>query len=274
MLTGRLPLILAGIFAALAGLVAFLALHQKSNEISAGWQPVKIVVARRDLQAGEVLSSANLSVGLMPDSLVTKSVVTVADMNQNSIYGLKLAIPMLQGDPLYLSHIHSAVSKQRLADAVQEKGRAVAIRVSPESSVHNWVAPGDRVDVLGSFRDPRTQEMVTVTLFQNVIVLATGRINGQRDTRLINEAEANYSTVTLQVLPEAAEMLVLAQDLGTLYLTLRGPTDTEVQDLGEGKTTIETLLTGERSKRISNTQSKIFKVEIIRGNRTETQTVP
>jgi len=84
----------------------------------------------------------------------------------------------------------------------------------------------------------------------------------------------NYSTVTVQVLPEAVEMLVLAQDLGSLYLSLRNSEDNEIKELADGKTTMQTLLTGERSKRISKTQSKIFKVEIIRGKSTERQVVP
>src|SRR5690606_39815163 len=33
----------------------------------------------------------------------------------------------------------------------------------------------DHVDVLATFRDPGSQEMVTVTLLHNVVVLATGR---------------------------------------------------------------------------------------------------
>ena len=150
----------------------------------------------------------------------------------------------------------------------------MSIRVSAESSVHHWVEPSDRVDVIGVFRDPRTREMVSVTMLQNVIVLATGRIGGQTNRRLLAENEKAYNTVTVHVLPEAVEMLVLAQELGTLYLSLRNPEDNEIKDLLEGKTTMTTLLTGERSKRLSTRQNKIFKVEIIRGGRTERQAVP
>ena len=69
-------------------------------------------------------------------------------------------------------------------------------------------------------------------------------------------------------------MMILAQELGSLYLTLRNAEDNEITDLGAGKTTMQTLVTGERAKRISKTQAKMFKVEIIRGNKSEKQTVP
>lgn len=274
MLQGRVPLILAGLFAVLAGLVAFLAVKRRGDEISNGWQPVRVLVAKKDMVPGVTLSEDTLATGLMPKQMITKSVVTLDDHRRTPVFGRKLAQPMLAGDALLWSHVHTKTGEQHLADTVQEKGRAVSIRVGAESSVHHWVEPGDRVDVLGTFRDPKSGELTSVTLFQNVIVLATGRLGGQTNRRLLSESDQTYNTVTFQVLPEAAEMLVLAQDLGSLYLSLRNPEDNEILDLGESKTTMTTLLTGERSKRISTTQSKMFKVEIIRGKRSETTLVP
>jgi pilus assembly protein CpaB len=277
MLQGRLPLLLAAVFAALAALVAFLAVKQKGDEITQGWQPVDAIVAKRDLKAGETLSRENLEIAPIPQSLAaTGSVITEADRKQGRvpIFGQKLAMDMRRGDPLLFQHIKTLTGMQHLAGAVQTEGRAVSIRVNPESSVHHWVEPGDRVDILGTFSDPRTREMVSVTLLQNVIVLATGRIGGQTNRRLLSESEKAYATVTVQVLPEAAEMLVLGQELGTLYLTLRNPDDNKLEELAESKTTMTTLLTGERSKRLSTKQNKMFKVEIIRGTQSVQQMVP
>lgn len=273
MTQGRLPLIIAAIFAALAGVVAYLAVQSERTEISRGWEPVPVVVAARDLSVGDELTRDNLTKGMLPSKRVTDSVVTVAANRRAPVYGQRLAVPMRAGDVLLFSHVHSRAAEQNLAANIIDKGRAISIRVSPESSVHHWIEPSDRVDVLGIFRDPQSREMVSVTLLQNVIVLATGRIGGRTNPKLLRESERAYSTVTLHVLPQAAEMLALAQELGTLYLTLRNPEDTEVLDLDETKTTMQTLLTGERAKRISRTQSKIFKVEIIRGKRSQTKAV-
>jgi pilus assembly protein CpaB len=274
MLQGRLPLLLAAIFAGLAALVAFLAVKQKGDDITKDWDPVLVVTADRDLKAGDVLGKDILTSAKVPKKLVTPSVITVRDFNQGNIVGQKLAMDMRKGDILLYQHIKSLSGLQHLADAVQREGRAVSIRVSPESSVHHWVEPGDHVDVLGTFRDPRTAELVSLTLLQNVIVLATGRIGGQTDRRALSEGEKAYATVTVQVLPEAAEMMVLAQDIGTLYLSLRNPDDNQIEELAEGKTTMTTLLTGERSKRLSTRQNKMFKVEIIRGTQSTQQAVP
>jgi pilus assembly protein CpaB len=273
-LQGRAPLIIAGVFALLAGLAAFFLVRGERNDIKRGWEPVEVLVAARDLAPGDILTQDNVALGELPAKAVTRSVVTRELAATRPVMGLTLAAPMVRGDVLLFSHVRSALSEQQLSQAVQTKGRAVSIRVTPESSVHNWVEPGDRVDVIGVFRDPKTRDSVATTMLQNVIVVATGRIGGRTSRRLLTDAERAYNTVTLHVLPEAAEMLVLGQELGTLHLTLRSPEDNEIYDLGDGRTTINTLLTGERSKEISRTQSKIFKVEIIRGKQSEMQRVP
>jgi pilus assembly protein CpaB len=276
MLKGRLPLILAAVFAVLAAVVAYLAVKQKGLEISAGWEPVWVLVAKKDMPAGTVLTQENLTRDQVPKRLVTPSVITDKLRRQGlaNVFGQKLASNMHAGDILLFQHIATATGGQHLADAVQDKGRAVSVRVSAESAVHHWIEPSDRVDVIGVFRDPRTRELVSLTMLQNVIVLATGRISGRTNKNLLNESDLSYNTVTLHVLPEAVEMLVLAQNLGSLYLSLRNPEDNEIKDLTEGKTTMTTLLTGERSKRISTKQNKIFKVEIIRAGRKVEQVVP
>lgn len=273
MLQGRTPLLIAAIFAVLAGLVAYLLVRTERRDIQRGWEPISVVVAHHDMSPGETLTRENLAIGTLPSRSITRSVVTAEDMNSAPILGRKLAVPMLRGDVLLYSHVHSATRDQQLSEAVQNKGRAVSIRVTPEASVHNWIEPGDRVDVIGIFRDSKHGETVANTMLQNVIVLATGRIGGRTNKRLLTDAERSYNTVTLHVLPEAAEMLVLAQELGSLYLTLRSPEDNEIFEL-QGRTTMATLLTGERAKEVSRNQSKIFKVEIIRGKQSEMQTVP
>jgi pilus assembly protein CpaB len=275
MLQGRIPLILAAVFAVLASIVAYMTIKQRTDRIAQKWQPTRVMSVKRDMKAGESLTNSNLTVIELPRVNVTGSVITVEAVNQGlPIRGQKLSMDIMAGDPLLYSHIHTKTGDQHLADAIQKRGRAVSIRVSPESSVHHWVEPGDHVDIIGTFRDPRSREMVAVTMLQNVIILATGRIGGQTNLRLLSENDRAFNTVTVHVLPEAAEMLILGQDLGTLYLSLRSSEDNEIRDFEDTRTSLTTLLTGERSKRISRTQSKIFKVEIIRGRRAEMQTVP
>ncbi len=78
----------------------------------------------------------------------------------------------------------------------------MSIEVNERSSAGQWVRPNDHVDVIGTFRDASSNEMVAVTLLQNVIVLATGKDTAATQSR---NRRAGYGTVTLLALPEESE---------------------------------------------------------------------
>jgi pilus assembly protein CpaB len=124
------------------------------------------------------------------------------------------------------------------------------------------VRPNDHVDVIGSFRENDGNQLKTITLLQNVVVLATGRITA--NTTYIPDEDKKYQTVTLLVLPEEAEILTLAQELGALTLLLRNPDDLDYQ---EKRSVVDQkmLMTGERA---SELQARRYKtIQIIRGNK-------
>ena len=75
-----------------------------------------------------------------------------------------------------------------------------------------------------------------------------------------------FQTVRLLVLPEEAEILTLAQDMGSLTLLLRNPDDLDYQ---EKRSVVDqkTLLTGERASELQ--QKRYRTIQIIRGARSE-----
>jgi pilus assembly protein CpaB len=121
------------------------------------------------------------------------------------------------------------------------------------------VRPNDHIDILGTFQDPKSGQMVTVTLLQNVIVLATGKITGSTNIQALDIGERNYQSVTVMVLPEEAEIVVLASQLGHLHLTLRNPEDIGGEE-ERARATIETLLTGERVKALKRKRERTFQI--------------
>ena len=101
-----------------------------------------------------------------------------------------------------------------------------------------------------------------MTLLQNVVVLATGRVNAARSH--VPDEDRRYTSVTLLVLPEEAEILTLAQETGTLTLLLRNPEDA---DQHEQRLVVDQrqLLTGEHAREL---QEKRYRtIQIIRGPR-------
>src|SRR5438477_4367809 len=105
------------------------------------------------------------------------------------------------------------------------RARGLTLEAGKAAAVGGWVRPNDHVDIIGTFKDPQTNESVAVTLMQNIIVLATGKITGTTNVNLIPEAQREYSNVSVLVLPEEAEMLVLASELGGITFSLRNEDD-------------------------------------------------
>jgi Flp pilus assembly protein CpaB len=97
--------------------------------------------------------------------------------------------------------------------------------------------PGDRLDVIVVLQEPRQAQPVSLTVAEDVWVLAGGEGGGSPDVR------------ALQVLPEEAELLTAAAGLGSLSAALRNPEDGA---LGEerSRATLDTVLTGERPQAV------------------------
>ena len=175
----------------------------------------------------------------------------------------KVLVPVQAGDPLLWSQFETTRAAERLSTKVQKKARAMTIEAGKTTAVGGWVRPNDHVDIIGTFKDPQTNESVAVTLMQNVIVLATGKITGTTNVNLIPEGQREYSNVSLLVLPEEAEVLVLSSELGGLTMSLRNEDDVDVIE-ERGRATLNTLLSGERTRVL---QAKRFNtIQVIRGS--------
>jgi pilus assembly protein CpaB len=199
----------------------------------------------------------------IPEQFVTSSVVKPDSASY--IIGQKVLVPLQSGDPLLWSQFETSKAAERLSNMVLKKGRALTIDTTgAKMSVGGWVRPNDHVDVIGSFRDPGSGESLAVTLMQNVVVIATGKLTGTTNVNLVAEGERQYSTITFLVLPEEAEILSLAAELGNLTLTLRNPEDTERAE-ESGHSNIATLLTGARTRILAEVRQKAF-VTMVKGN--------
>ena len=257
MFKGKTPLIVATLLAVGAGLLIWRQMKMWREEVTRGWQLQNVIVAATDLQPGSFLSSDSVAIDKMPRKFIYESVLVPADMEV--AMGREVIVPVKRGEPLHWYQLQGIRALERLSKAVRKRGRAISMDVTERSSVGQWVRPNDHVDVLGTFRDPNSNQMVAVTLLQNVIVLATGKTNASMQAR---QRDNSYGTVTLLVLPEEAEILVLAQELGSLYLSLRNAEDISIFE-ERARTTIETLLTGERVKKLQQRRYKT--IQIIRG---------
>jgi pilus assembly protein CpaB len=188
-------------------------------------ETVEVVVAKRELRRGERVGGDTMAVRALPRDVAPGGAVTPASFE--AVAGQRLVVPLRAGEPL-LSSAVASVDTAPISSRVRPGIRAMTISVDEVNSLSGMLQPGDRIDLLLSVRPPAAagpaQPEVTRTVMQGVVVLATGR---QSRVAVGDEPAGGraYTSITVEVDPEQAQRLVVAQRAGRLTAVLRNPDD-------------------------------------------------
>jgi len=229
------------IVSVVVGLLAFIMtnryLQSVRDELFKEAEEVEVIAVARDLPQGTALTYEDIGKTTIYRRRGGFSADYVLPKDIDKIIGRKLLLSVDHLKPILWSYIEMPEGvRSGLSPIIKPGLRAVSLGISGDASVSSLVQPNDRVDILGTFTfpsrtDPKGTETVTLTVLQDVSVLATGQrlakqeleVMGDRWTRVGN---ASYSSVTFEVTPREAELLVFAQNVqGRLTLTLRNPED-------------------------------------------------
>jgi pilus assembly protein CpaB len=254
MLKGKTPLIVAVALGIVAALLAYQTWSHKERVLTERWTLQPIVVAKMDITEGTKLTWDMIAKTEMPVAFVTQSLVKPAQAEQ--VVGQTVVVPLLRGDPILWGHFHSG-GAERLSDIIRQRARAISLDISGAVGVDGWVRPADHVDILATFTDPKSNQLVTVTMMEDVVVIATGATSTDSKATSLEKKRRKYTSVTLHVGPEAAEILTLADELGQLRLTLRHQDDLSRMD-SRGKVGPSSIISGDRLKEIKNPKPRGF----------------
>lgn len=185
-----------------------------------GQQTVELLVAARDLAPGDVLSPVMLGTAKWPKSAAPPQHMPAAGVDPASLVGAVVRVPVAAGQPLTASQLAPRGEQGVLAALITPGRRAVTIPVSAAAGLAGLVGPGDRVDVLMTASLPGSGRVVGLAVVEDVRVLGVDRrLRGGASP----DADEPPSTVTLEVTPQQAEAVAVAQELGRLSLALRAP---------------------------------------------------
>lgn len=209
-------------------------LNHRLAAIYEGARKVQVVVAKNSIPAGTVLTENDLALDTVFEAAAGSHAVLRDDAD--FVLQRKTIFPLQRGDVLSWSFIEGgAPAVTGLSSQITPGLRAVSLPIGGAQAVSGMVRPSDRIDVLGTFAfpsrsNPEVMENVTLTILQDVTVLATGQTTARQqmavDRGARGGAAGGYNTVTLEVSAEEAELLVFAQQVrGSLTLTLRNPGD-------------------------------------------------
>ena len=188
--------------------------------------------------------------------LPTFAIVSITGEEVDLVAGEMVRHPLEADKPVLWTDLQ-VEEMEGLAEVVKRDERAITIPVNDVTGVGGLVKPKDHVDLIGTFETENYSEVsdrvgtargmsrvpvdtATITLLQNVTVLATGRSLSEGLAGL-GRGGPGYSNVTLLVTPEEAQMLVFCLKRGEITLSLRNPEDFTVAEALE-KTTDEAIL--------------------------------
>jgi pilus assembly protein CpaB len=239
--------------------------HSVKNKYMGAENLKKVVVAARDIPARTVVTKEMLAQRDYHKDFVPRDAVLLDDMAR--IVGARVTVDVAKLEPILLSHFEegaaATLAPKVLSKMILPGERAITIIVDEQTGVAGLLRPGDHIDVLGTFvKTDREQKLTTITLIQNLPVLAVGSMVGVPGSTEAGERSArSYRSVTLSVTLEEAELITFAQQKTRLSLVLRNADDAEtLEDLPE--VNFDKIFQPEERKRIQDQRNKINKSRI------------
>ncbi len=228
----RKKLLLAAIIVGLfAGFLIYLygkQMETSVEELTAN--PQEVIVAAQPIPAGTPLQQDFIRTKSVPQQFLPANPLLARDLD---IYLGQPVSGDIAAEAMILTSDFATVEVARtLSGRIPEGERAMTLPVDAISGLGGLLRPGDRVDILGTFPMSQDDQLipeaggdsigyVTMSLLQNVTLLAVGQeisdIGGSRQ----QAQRGGYSNVTVSVTPDEAELMIIAQTRGQLSMLLR-----------------------------------------------------
>ncbi len=268
-------IVLAGGFvvAILVAVLVQASLGGKKKTTSDTAPKTQVLVAAKDLAVGKTLAEGDLKWQTWPvGTAFVGAIVREGEQKADDALKGRLIQKVNAGQPVLNSYIFKE-GRGNVVAATLEKGmRAVAIPVKADTMAGGFVIPGDRVDVIMTYKvsagrgdetaqtEAFVRSQASETILENIRVLAV-----DQETTRENENAKVARTVTLAVSREAAEKLSLASEMGSLTLALRALGDDEAHSDSAVTTDVTVSRTIQNLNKIKEEEASAKPIRIYNG---------
>jgi pilus assembly protein CpaB len=260
-LNRKIVLLFSVLLAVLAVVLMQMYKTNLAKELGVSGKRVAVLVASEKIPAFTEIESSQLQVKEYPENFLPPGHHNKAMMRD--LVGQTTVFDIMAGAPILTKDMALTQRTAQLSTKILKDMRALALPVDKVNSFGGLLRPSDHVDILGTFQKPASGDVETVTLLQNVTVLAVGGQLGGNSSSSSSSRKGSRrtraNTVTVAVTPEEAELLVFAQDRGTLGLTMRGKDDVNDEPSLTGKSfadifepTVRKKIQQKRNTRVSS----------------------
>jgi len=191
---------------------------------------VDVLVTSNEIEIGQVIKAGDLSWQPWPTQVARGGFIRrdAAPDGLDSFSGAIARTALLSGEPVNDTKLVRSDTAGFLSAILPEGMRAISTRISPETGAGGFILPNDRVDVIMTRREQsseqsRQERHISETVLTNVRVLAIDQTVAEQDGKKVVVGK----TATLELRPEQAEALSLAQSMGEIALSLRSLRDAD-----------------------------------------------
>lgn len=193
----------------------------------------QVLVAAEDIPMGTVLAENFVTWQTWPKAAISEQMIVKSEgpNEVEDVKGSLTRLAFIRGEPIRKDKLVKGGQGGFMSAILPSGKRAVAIKIDGQgdSTAGGFILPNDRVDVVQVLRDDEAtrargvEVLTTRTILANVRVLAIGQILQDGNGKKV----AVGSNATLELTPEQAELIVLAQHTGggNLNLLLRSLVD-------------------------------------------------
>ncbi len=255
----KTQLIIGASLGVLAFFFIYLYLGSIKRSVYEGMEMVEVLVAASNIPPDTSLEEKHLNTELMPRKYVHSSALFPRDLDL--ILGQRVGADIKKGQVLLWSDLGVEQAVAGFASIIRENDRAISLAVDEITSVSGLIKPNDSIDILGTFVTGESYgeaKTTTITILQNVTVLAVGRQFGRGGAP--GAYSGGYSTVTVSVTPSEAEILTLAQEKGRITLLLRNSQNLKTEE-NLPKVTMDDIIKPEKIREIQKERD----IRIIKG---------
>jgi pilus assembly protein CpaB len=252
-----------------SGLFTFWISKKFSKPVAAAPVKQQYVASIHALDAGETLQRSNLTLV----DWDANGKLEGAFVKPEDIVGRTVLYPLAAGAPILDRQLSAAGAGLGLSIKIPDGMRAISLKTDQVVGVAGFLLPGTHVDVLVTYRTPTAPDPVTATVLQDAQIIAAGQ-------KMQPDPEGKPTTVdvvTLLVMPNDAERVVLASAQGSVHFVLRNGSDhAHVDDspanLAELGGVVKPAVHVKARKVDAPPQvSKIYTVQTVAGNKQTTE---
>lgn len=229
-----MALLLAVILGIFAMFAVLLTLKKKEALLKQGVMPIRVALAVDNVPAGKELKLDHIQWAEVPKAIYESmgGELISGEKELEKYLGKKVLREIKSGEYLFRYKLTNPdeVETKDLNDMVSRGMRAISIGVDFPQGVSGLLKPGYHVDVLASFEIEIKgfgKYEVTATIVRDREILAIDsytQVESELSPRR-RRALSEYSSVTLMVRPEEAELLAHAHQFGNLHLAFRRKRD-------------------------------------------------